>query len=264
MMNNRQDLFERFRIHGKHKEAFNRLVDKYEQVKRNHTVVHTDFMNPETVAALMPVMTTFQDVNFKVTGGYVRAEYQIVILFPDYLYVNEDEIPLKVVRIIPKDSKHELEHRDVLGSVLGIGIKRDKTGDILMHDGFYQMVVLDRIADVITSQMDRVGKTPVETCVERISDIVINEEVFETAEIVVASERLDAMIAGVWHISRGKAADLIKADKVKVNYQLITSSGHSLKEEDMVSCRGKGRFYYDGILNKTRKDRIRVQIRKVK
>ncbi len=75
-----------------------------------------------------------------------------------------------------------------------------------MHDGFYQMVVLDGIADVITSQMDRVGKTPVETCVETIGDIVINEEAFETSEIVVASERLDAMIAGVWHISRGKAA----------------------------------------------------------
>lgn len=264
MKQQRQKIYERFHLDGKHKEAFNRLMDKYEYVRRNHCVASTDFMNPETLAALTPVVTSLQDVGYQMTGGYIRAEYKIIVLYPDYLYVEQDAIPLSVVRMIPKDARSEIAHPDVLGSVLGIGIKRDKTGDILIHEAFVQMVVLKGMETIIGSQLDRIGKTPVEVRIESLAALEPVVEAFDTLETVVASERVDAILGAVWRLSRSRAADLIRAEKVKVNYLPERSPGASLKEGDLVSCRGKGRFYYDGILKKTRKDRIRIQIRVIK
>lgn len=263
MKQQRQKIYERFRLDPKHKDAFNRLMDKYELVERNHCIACTEFLNPETIAALMPVITSLRDVGYQLTGGYIRAEYQIVILYPDYFYLEPDDIPLKVIRIIPRDKDGSISHRDILGSVLGIGIKREKTGDILIHDDFFQIIVMEGMEKIIPSQLDRIRKTPVDVRVETLDDLEPVEEHFEVLETVVASERLDAILASVWHVSRGKASDLIRAEKVKVNYQITKSSGASLKTGDLISCRGKGRFYYDGILKTTRKDRIRIQIRKV-
>jgi len=259
----RQKLQEKFRLDSKYKESFNRILDKYEKVITNHTVEHTDFMNPETVSALMPVITFLTGVGFEITGGYPQSEYKILILYPYYMFFDESETPLTVVRMIPKTKHHELEHRDVLGSVLSVGIKREKTGDILIHEEFIQIVVLENMGPIISSQLEKIRKTPIEITIEDLKDLVLIEEEVEHIETVISSERLDAVLASVWRISRGKAADLIRAEKVKVNYQPIKSVGFSIKSGDMISCRGKGRFYYDGILNNTRKDRIRVKIRKI-
>ena len=71
---------------------------------------------------------------FLLTGGYENAERKILAAG------NEREMglpdpPVSVIAVKPKSEKYaeELTHRDYLGSLVGLGIEREKIGDIIIR-----------------------------------------------------------------------------------------------------------------------------------
>ena len=53
---------------------------------------------------------------------------------------------------------------------------------------------------------------------------------------------MDRLLATVLKQSRAQALKLIEADRVKVNYRLVSNVSDNLAIGDMVSIRGYGRF----------------------
>lgn len=192
-------------------------------------------------------------------GGFEDAERKIMGVFPGWEEASADKFPLSAVKFTASFSK-KLTHRDYLGTLMSLGIDRSKTGDILIEDGAAYAFVCSDIAEYIAGNINKIANVGVKT--ELVTEAVkIPAREYRTAEAVCASLRLDAVISGTLNISRNETARLISAGKVKLNYREINNASQTVKEGDLVSVRGFGRFFLDEAGNQTRKGRVHITVR---
>lgn len=199
---------------------------------------------------------------FILTGGYEAAERKILAAGREE-EAGPPDPPVSVVAVAPKSMKYaeELTHRDYLGAVLGLGIDRSLTGDILVRDRQAWIFCLTPAAEMIAGALGQVRRTAVESRVSS-PDIPELQPRYAPLRINVASERLDAVAAAFTGLSRGQAEKLFSAEKVFVNGRPAADRSARLKEGDILSVRGFGKAVYDGIEHETRKNRLWVSLRK--
>lgn len=200
--------------------------------------------------------------SYFLTGGYEDAERKILAAG------NEEEAgpaepPIRVIAVEPRSRRfaEELTHRDYLGAILGLGIERNMTGDILIRDGQAWFFCLESVADLLTANLEQVRRTAVKATLAA-PDIPELQPRYMTLRLNVASERLDAVTAAFAGVSRGQADALFAAEKVFVNGRVTTDKGARLKEGDILTVRGVGKAVYDGIEQETKKHRLWVCLRK--
>ncbi|MCT4565081.1 MAG: YlmH/Sll1252 family protein [Maledivibacter sp.] len=259
----RKDIVARYSLNDKYEIELFKALDKIEISVKKNIFKYTDFLDPYLASICNEILRTeFGYVNFKITGGYEDAERKIIILYPDYHYELEDYTPMKVIRIdkIPKGSS--FDHRQVLGSVLGLGLKREKIGDIIINDNNIQIIVSEEIASYVQMNMNQIGRYKVDTSIDEIQGIVPKENSFMTITDTVKSLRLDSVSSAGFKISRSKTLTDIKKEKLKVNFLPVVSPSYNVKEGDLISYRGKGRIILDKVLGKTKKDRYKISIKK--
>ena len=148
-----------------------------------------------------------------------------------------------------------------LGAILGLGIERSLTGDILIRDHRAWVFCLASAAELLTDSLTQVRRTAV-TAEIASSDLPELAPRFEPIRLNIASERLDAVCAAFAGLSRGQAEKLFSAEKVFVNGRIIADKSTRLKAGDILSVRGFGKAVYDGIEHETRKNRIWIMLRK--
>ncbi len=197
----------------------------------------------------------------RLTGGYDGAERKVAVFGSVDLCGYEAQPPIVCLAIEPVAQKFsdQLSHRDFLGSLMALGIRRQLLGDILIRDNCGYAFCLDSICGYILQQLTQVRHTtvrcrrtdPPEICLTPPPQSAVN----------VASERLDALIAAVYRLSRGDSQRYFEQEKVFVNSRLTLSPSVSVKPGDLISVRGLGRFLYDGVGQQTRKGRLRVFVR---
>lgn len=192
-------------------------------------------------------------------GGYPMAE-RVVAGFGEGL--SEEKFPITCICAKPLMQKFadELSHRDFLGALMNLGIKRELLGDIIVKDNCGYILCLEHIADYICENLDRVRHTSVKCEKSELPDDFCNEP--EPTEIFAASKRVDVVIAAVYNLSRNETAKLIKAEKVFVNSRLTASNSYMLDDNDIVSVRGFGRFVFDKEIKTTKKGRLVLEIKK--
>jgi len=153
-----------------------------------------------------------------------------------------------------------LTHRDFLGAILNLGIKRDLLGDLLIHENVGYQFVLEQMADYLTENLIRVRHTSV-----RVTRCEVLPEgagvTLEERFVVAASPRVDAVIGAVWNLSRSEAKKMVEEERVTLRGKRITDPSKELSEGDRISVRGYGRFYFDGEEKKTRSGRGRMKVR---
>lgn len=155
-------------------------------------------------------------------------------------------------------SNEKLGHRQILGSILSTGVKREVIGDIIIEDCKANVAVTKEISKFIIQNLERIGHEKVKVKEISKSEILKITAKFKEIKTTVASLRLDAIISACYGLSREISAKLIQAEKVNVNYVLSTNNSKVINEGDLISVRGYGRFVVAEILGNTRKDRIRV------
>jgi len=260
-MLNKERILDKVRVNASSKQIAIRVIDLASQVLKKHEPAFSDFISPEDQDVALRVLTQIPDVQFSFFGGYPEAEYLMLGLFPDWMMFSDDDFPLAVVDV---QMKVESTHRSVLGSVLGLGIKREKVGDLIVYDDVVQIVAGEAMADYISVQLRKVGKHAASASIVPISDIRPKTPEYDEITATVKSLRLDAVVASGFNMSRGKAVDLIKQERVKVNYRFVSSVSAGLKPGDLISVRGKGRLIFEGDDGTTRKDRLRIHLKRVK
>lgn len=148
----------------------------------------------------------------------------------------------------------QLEHPDVLGALLSLGLGREKFGDIRLDNSTAQFAIASEVEDYVRANLTSIGKVKVYVEALNSSEMLLpNEEVWTDEMMTVSSMRLDTVIASVFNISRQKSAALINSGKVKVNFTIRENISFELHELDLLSIRGFGRFMIKAIEGRTKK-----------
>ena len=203
---------------------------------------------------------SFRDtgVQVKTFGGYESAERQMAAFVPDALSY-EQAYPIACIKVQPLNRKfsEELTHRDDFGASLNLSIERSKTGDILLDDSCGYIFCCESMADFLTEELVRIRHTSVQA--RRLSqEEPLPSPKREEISGTVASPRLDSVIALAFGSSRSSILGLIEGGKVFVNGKSVVSNGYGIKDGDIVSVRGKGKFQFGSVTNKTKKNRYHV------
>ncbi|MBR5233339.1 MAG: hypothetical protein IKW03_03925 [Clostridia bacterium] len=201
-------------------------------------------------------------VKVSLYGGIDNAERCIAV------FGDEDELgyecfyPVKFIKIEPLQMKFadNLTHRDFLGSLMGLGLRREMLGDIIIKENVAYLVCLDTVSDFIINQLNKVKHTSVKCSLSTdIPTDVLPELKYE--ELIVSSERLDVLISAVYNLSRNDSQKRIEAETVFCNSFLTVSSSFVPSEGTLISVRGLGRFIYNGVLRQTKKGRNVIAVR---
>ncbi|AOZ91662.1 RNA-binding protein [Paenibacillus crassostreae] len=228
-----------------------------------HELKLTDFLDPRQAFILQTLVNRHPDVHIRLDGGYEGAERCRAIVAPDYRNLDDEDMGLAVLSIYSGDQKFlELDHGDYMGAILNLGIKRSKIGDIHVLDDGCHSVVGEDIAAYLQMQLNQVHRIHVQSEILPLAALRTSQSSLSTMEITVASLRLDGICSDAYQLSRSKILVPIKAGRCRVNWRVVEDPSVILKEGDVISLQGFGRFKVlelDGI---TKKGRHRVKVGK--
>lgn len=220
--------------------------------------VFSGFLEPEILETLMLKLKNEKDFSCLAFGGYPQSERQVICFAP--VFSDAPKFPVDVIKITNTGQK-EIGHRDILGAVLGIGLNRDRIGDIIVDGKEAYVFVLSSVSDFILNNLVFVGKSYVKT--ERAAEgFNIPEPKFIEEKTSLQSLRLDAFIAHAFNLSREKAKEGISSERVFVNHRVMKNADYKVKEGDKISFKGKGKVLFSEILGDTKKGRILISIHK--
>ncbi|MDP4179944.1 MAG: YlmH/Sll1252 family protein [Bacillota bacterium] len=241
-----------------------RLLDKALKSKNSRCVTHSDFLDPYQANIIRKSIGDNSEVNCTFYGGYPGAEREIAVFCPQGMAVSDFhyfEYPIKILQIKTK-SRDSLTHRDFLGSLLGLGIKREKIGDILLEEDICSVMVMSDIAEFLSFNLLKVGRSSVEVDLADIGEVQAQGPKFKEISATVASLRLDCIASVGYGISRSKITEYIQSDRVSLNWEKTTSLTKQVKEGDTISIRGKGRLILEKVGTVTKKGRLSITLQK--
>lgn len=242
-----------------------KLLDKSEFSMKTNRPAHSDFLDPRQQKLAEGLLRSAGITGISFYGGHEEAERSVALFVPEILQDAELEEYkkgiLKVVEITPP-ARNSLTHRDYLGALMGLGIRREVTGDIVISDDKCSIIVLNDIADYIAGNLTRVGNVGVSLKISDIIESCIPDDQGTELKAVVSALRLDCICASAFGLSRSKAAEYIKSGKVQLEWEITQSTDKTVKEGDTLSLRGRGRAVLVKVGGRTKKDRINITIRK--
>ena len=237
------------------------IEDKFDQCLSQYRLTCSNFLDlrqRSLAEKLCRELTGGGDVRCVFYGGYDDAERTIACFLPDYADVSD--CPVSVIRITAREGGRKLTHRDYLGSLTGLGIRREMTGDILVHKNGADIIIMDDIRDFILTNYANAGRTALTTEALPIDQLHIPDAHTEMIKDTVASLRLDNVISSAFRLSRAKAAEAIRSGLVFVNSMQTEKPDAKVEQGDKLVFRGKGKAYLREIGGQTRKDRTYILI----
>lgn len=232
----------------------NRLKDLARKRDSGNYCLFSPFLSPDILpeAKAMGKVCLF--------GGYSDAERCVAAFLPDYMDEDDADWPISLLIITPTDGK-TYSHRDYLGSLMSLGIKRQVLGDLIVSGEKAYLFCLESIEEFVINNLTSVSGARVN--IDKAESFeLLPERKFEEVGGTVASERLDCVVALAAKTSRTKAAEFISAGYVTVNYREAVKPTYIMKPGDRFSIRGKGKFVYDGAKGSTKKGRTVAVLRK--
>ncbi len=222
----------------------------------------TYFLDLEEQDLFEQNMPALSFVAKKLWGGYAFAERKMAIFGSKEQFGYEANPPIVLLKIAPSNLKfaEQLSHRDFLGAILNLGIERKVLGDILIENNIAYVYVHESMADFISKQLLKVKHTYV--TIEEEKKQIEREPSFLDISGFVSSFRLDALLSLAFRMSRKESSDFIKMKKVYRNSKLCISPATPLKEGDIVSVRGYGKFIFFEEGNTSKKGRHHVLLKK--
>lgn len=240
-----------------------RLTDLANRCYQNGHYTFSHFLSASEMDEFLQMKQELAFVPFSAFGGSEDAERQIVRFGSVEMFGYEEAFPVCCLSCRPAMPKfaEALSHRDVLGALMNLGIERDVVGDILVRDKECYFFCLENMKEYICQTLKKIRHTNV-VCEEADGLPEAFAPVRKREEHMIASERCDALLSKVYHLSRGKCIPLFQEKRVFVNSSQFENNSGTLKEGDIVSVRGFGKFVYLGVVRETKKGRVTVAIEK--
>jgi RNA-binding protein YlmH len=237
------------------------VIDKINLTIKKGVSTHTPFLNPEQVIKIEKLIESDgNQVEMRYHRLTADGEYTLVAFIPSGER-SDGLSPLCVVKLTYPKQFAELGHRDVLGALMSLGLKRETVGDIRTLPGEVYMAVASEMGSYVVNNLTRIKHVGVTATEIQNSDVPEVSQQFVTLSVTLASLRLDVFVAAVTKLSREKSQGLISGQKVKLNYLICDDRAQGLKEGDLVSLRGYGRYQLYAVTGETKKNRLRVTIK---
>jgi photosystem II S4 domain protein len=242
------------------RETAARVIDQAEQAIKTWEVVVTDFLSPPEVVEIQQMFGRLTEVQLVSGGGYPQAERQRIAIARSELPLDSSQVSVAPIEIAGNFLFDPATHRDFLGAMLGCGIVRDKTGDIIiLGEQGAQAIVIPEMVEYLETHLTQVRSVPVNTRRIELSDLKVREPKKKELTTVEASMRLDAIASAGFGMSRSKMVEFISGGDVRVNWKDINQPSHIVKSGDLIAIRGKGRLEV-GEMAVTKKERYRIQL----
>ena len=255
-------LLDRLGLAGEDRLALAKVLDKAEQASGRNIPAATDFLSPQQRAQALDLLhlAGISESAYVLQGGYEGAERQVLQFLPDWMEPESAEAPIRCLRAVFREEE-KLSHRDFLGSLMGMGIVREKVGDILVAPGSADLLVLDSVADFLLQSWTSAGRAKLRVSAIEPENLHIPTVQRKEVRDTVSSLRLDAVAASGFRLARGKAAALIESGKVQLNWRECVKPDKLLEAGDGVSARGFGKFELGEVGGLTRKGRVSIVLR---
>ena len=257
------ELLDRCARDGEERVLLGRVLDKLDQAQRRSIPSHTQFLSPGEQACVEDLLAACGHPRHVMFGGFPDAERKICVFLPDWQEekdVSEDpEGPVSAIEA----SYHpdaQLSHRDFLGSLMGLGITREKLGDILVEDSSAQLLLLRETVPILLSQWESAGRWKLKLREIPLTQLRVRPPQVRTIRDTVATLRLDAVCASGFSTSRTKAVDFISAGRVSLNHRECTKADRTVGQGDVISCRGLGKCVVKEVLGQSKKGRTMIVI----
>jgi len=244
------------------------IEDRFRKFQKSYSVVTTDFLDMTQGSLAEPFVKSHQAEGAYLYGGYEDAERRMVVYVPDYLGVanfaelcqyfaeNSEDCPIAILDVTIKQKGVTLKHSDYLGSLLSLGIKREKTGDIMVHETGAQIFVAAEIAEYLAENYFKAGRIPLEAKVKPVSELVKTEANIKEIRTSIPSPRLDNAISAAFDVSRKAAVEAINRGIVFVDNVENKKPDYTLKGGEKLVLRGKGKAIYKGTSGTSKKGKL--------
>ncbi len=238
------------------------VLDKIKMVLERKSTERTNFLNPHQRNVGLSLIKQINNINNLEEGGYKKAERKRILVFPDYLFPDNVETSVTIIKVEGNFNFKEVSHKDFLGAILGLGIKREMVGDILVHDDFAQMIVAEEVFDFVKLNFTKVNEVPIEISEIEKDDLVIPTRHTKEIPTTVASMRLDAIASSGFGDSRNKISRDIRNNRVKLNYKVVTDPASEVEIGDLISIRYRGRVEVAEKRGLSNKGRIKLLLKR--
>lgn len=220
--------------------------------------IYTKYFMPPGISYKLQNMK-INNIKFKILGVTKDAEKNMIAIYPEDM---EDFIsfPVKYFKIKNKSKFHKLLHKDYLGSIMGLGIKRELLGDLIVNDNICYGIISEENFENLVNNLNTVGRNPVEIT-EAFQDEIPNIS-YEDMIITLPSLRLDSVVSELIQISRNKATDLINSQEINVNYKIEKNKSKILEVNDIITIHKKGKFKIYENLGENKKGKLKILIKK--
>ncbi len=246
-------------------------LDKKRQCSENSMITYTNFLSLDEISLVKTTDREYSEFTHTYYyGGYDDSERQIALFMPKFFQIdslnafledNEEDNPLCVVRL-KKDKFTSLSHRDYLGAIMGLGLKREMIGDIKVSDEGADVFALKSAAEYICENLKKSGRGSVVGEILPVSSFNSADDKFELCFTTVASLRLDGVVAAFFNLSRSSAAEAVNKGLIYVNSSQCLKGDFTLKEGDKLVFRGKGKTVLSKIKGTSKKGKLKIEYKK--
>lgn len=166
-----------------------------------------------------------------------------------------------IVKIENKSKFKKLDHKHYLGTIMSMGIKREKLGDLVVKDNICYFPCIKGIDQYIVSNLEKINGCAVKVEIysddfEQVKNIADKKEI----SVITSSMRIDCLVSVLGKTSRSKVEKMIGSKKILVNYKTVQKKNSEVKEGDIITIRGTGKFYIKAVVGETKKERIKLQV----
>lgn len=238
-----------------------RLAELAEKSYRNNQYVFTNFLNMAEMNAFYEMRKEISYIPCTAFGGTENCERLMIRFGSEELFGYEEPFPIRCIHAKPLIEKFadNFTHRDFLGAIMNLGIEREVVGDISLKGKEAYIFCTEKIADYLAENLVQVKHTSMNCRIlSEVPDIL--KPTLEKREVTAASERIDAVLGKLCNLSRSQSILAFREKKVFVNGRQCENNSYSLKAGDVVTCRGFGKFIYQGVKYETKKGKSCVEV----
>ncbi len=240
------------------KNLISNIFSKMEIAKKTNKVIFTnEFLSPSIWNQILVLSENYKIKAY--TNGIFKDSDRRMVAFSNY---EEPSIyPVKLLKITNNSKFSTLQHKDYLGAIMALGIKREKIGDLITGDAICYVPVCSDISSYVTCNLSDIGNSHCD--VSEYSYILheLPKRKLEEKVVISNSLRLDGMVSAICNVSRNNSVGLISTGKILVNYSQCLKKDKLIKCEDTLTIRGYGKFVIVDIVGTTQKDRLKVEIK---
>ena len=227
------------------------IYDKIESSYKKSCPGFADFCSPSEMEKIKSYISSFEGFGF--VSKIKNSERLIPSINMEYA-----SVPTDIIAVDELDSA-SASHRDILGSLMSLGIKRCKIGDIVIDNRAY-FEVKNEITPYILSNLLKIKNKNVKPYIYE-GEI---EKTYNFSELflTVSSLRADCIVGSLIKLSRENAKEYILSGNLSINSKAFDNPSKPINEGDVISLKGFGKYIFSEISGTTKKDRLRIIIKK--